>query len=74
MSTLAVAVLALVSRVSPAAAALKDTAPQADQAALAVPHWPGVVPLIAAAGLLIVTWAASALVAARRDSRGASLS
>ncbi|HEY6786283.1 MAG TPA: hypothetical protein VI365_03130 [Trebonia sp.] len=72
MSTLAVVVLALVSGVSPAAAALKDTAPQADQAALSVPHWPGVVPLVAAAGLLAVTWTASVLVASRRDSRGAS--
>jgi hypothetical protein len=60
--------------VSPAAAALKDTAPVTDAAALALPHWPGVVPLVAAAGLLAVTWTASVLVATRRDSRGASLS
>jgi hypothetical protein len=64
----------LVSGVSPAAAALKDTAPVTDAAALALPHWPGVVPLVAAAGLLAVTWTASVLVATRRDSRGASLS
>jgi hypothetical protein len=51
-----------------------DTAPEADQAALAMPHWPGLVPLVAAAGLLAVTWAASVLVATRRDSRGASAS
>jgi hypothetical protein len=74
LSTLAVVVLALVSGVSPAAAALKDTAPVTDAAALALPHWPGVVPLVAAAGLLAVTWTASVLVATRRDSRGASLS
>jgi len=39
-----------------------------------MPHWPGLVPLVAAAGLLAVTWAASVLVATRRDSRGASAS
>ena len=69
LSTLAVVVLALVSSVSPAAAALKDTAPVADEAALSLPHWPGIVPLVAAAGLLAVTWAASVHVATRRDSR-----
>jgi hypothetical protein len=74
LSTLAVVVLALVSGVSPAAAALKDTAPDADERMLSLPHWPGVAPLLAAAGLLAVTWAASALVAAHRDSRGASSS
>jgi Kef-type K+ transport system membrane component KefB len=72
LSTLAVVVLALVSGVSPAAAALKYTAPVTDGAALALPHWPGVVPLVAAAGLLAVTWTASVLVATRRDNRGAS--
>jgi hypothetical protein len=67
LSTLAVVVLALASGVSPAAAALKDTGPQASQAALALPHWPGTVPFGTAAVLLAATWTASALVAARRD-------
>jgi len=67
LSTLAVVVLALVSGVSPAAAALKDTGPEANQAALSLPHWPGVVPFVTAAALLAVTWTASMLVAARRD-------
>jgi hypothetical protein len=74
LSTLTVVVLALVSGVSPAAVALKDTGPGGDQGALALPHWPGLLPLGGALGLLALTWAASMLVAARRDSRGASSS
>jgi hypothetical protein len=73
LSTLAVVVLALVAGISPAAAALRYTGPAASGAA-AAPHWPGIVPLVAAAGLLAVTWAASALVATHRDSQGASAS
>jgi len=74
LSTLTVVVLALVSGVSPAAVALKNTGPGGDQGVLALPHWPGLLPLVAAMGLLAVTWAASMLVAAHRDSRGASSS
>jgi hypothetical protein len=71
LTTLAVVVLALVAGISPAAAALRDTRNPASGLA-AAPHWPGAVPVVAAACLLAVTWTASAATAARRDSRGAS--
>jgi hypothetical protein len=72
LSTLAAVVLALASSVSPAAAALKGTGPGADVAAQALPHWPGLVPFAAALCLLAVAWAASVLVANRRDRRAQS--
>ena len=71
MSTLAAVVLALVSGVSPAAAALKDTGASGDPSS-ALPHWPGLVPFGWALCVLAVTWTASALLAARRDSRSPS--
>jgi len=73
MSTLAAVLLALVSGVSPAAAALKDTGtPGPSGTASALPHWPGLVPFAGALCVLAVTWTASALIAARRDSRAPS--
>ena len=69
LSTLAVVVVALVANISPAAAALRYTGPGTGVAAQAQPHWPGIAPMVAAACVLAITWTASALVAARRDSR-----
>jgi hypothetical protein len=63
LSTLAVVIFALASDISPASAAL------AGYGAGRAPHWPGGVPLLAAACLLAVTWTASVLAAARRDNR-----
>jgi hypothetical protein len=64
LATLAAAIFALASDVSPAGAALRlgsaaQTQPQAAQ-------WPGVAPLVASACLLAVTWGASVLAAAMR--------
>jgi hypothetical protein len=69
LTTLAAVVLALVADISPAAAALRYSGSASEGATLAQSHWPGVAPLVAAACVLAVTWTASALVAARRDSR-----
>jgi hypothetical protein len=66
LATLAAAIFALASEVSPAGAALR----QASSAQS--PHWPGAVDALGAAGLLVVTWAASSLAAARRDTRSAA--
>jgi hypothetical protein len=66
LATLAAAIFALGSDVSPAGAALRD-ASTAQSA-----HWPGAVPVVGTACLLIVTWSASSLAAARRDTRSAS--
>jgi hypothetical protein len=63
LSTLAAVIFALASDISPASAAL------AGYGAGRAPHWPGGVPLLAAACLLAVTWTASVLAAARRDNR-----
>jgi hypothetical protein len=60
LSTLAAIVLALASNVSPASAALRGNG------GLKTDHWPGSVPLIAAAALLAITWTASILAAASR--------
>jgi hypothetical protein len=64
LATLAAAIFALASDVSPAGAALRlssaaQTQPQAAE-------WPGVVPLIASACLVAVTWGASLVAAAKR--------
>jgi hypothetical protein len=64
LATLAAAIFALASDVSPVGAARRlgsaaQTEPQAAQ-------WPGVVPLVASACLLAVTWGASVLAAAKR--------
>jgi hypothetical protein len=67
MATLAVAIFALASDVSPAGAALHvaRTAQNLPQAA----QWPGAVPVIAAVCLVAVTWTASTYAAARRENR-----
>ncbi|WP_300611988.1 hypothetical protein [Trebonia sp.] len=67
LATLAVAVFALASGVSPAGAALRESSAAQSQPRAA--HWPGGVPLAAAACLLAVTWTASTYAAARRESR-----
>ncbi len=67
LATLAVAVFALASGVSPAGAALRESSAAQSQPQAA--HWPGGVPLAAAACLLAVTWTASTYAAARRENR-----
>jgi len=67
MATLAVAIFALASDVSPAGAALHESS--AAQNLPQVAQWPGTVPLIAAVCLLAVTWTASTYAAARRENR-----
>lgn len=62
LSTLAAVILALASDISPASAALRHSS-----GALKTPHWPGGVPLLAAACLVAVTWTASVLAAAKRS-------
>jgi hypothetical protein len=68
LATLAVAIFALASDVSPASAALgrRTTAQEASPLAA---HWPGTTPVLVAAGLLAVTWFASTYAAARRENR-----
>jgi hypothetical protein len=66
LSTLAAAVFALASDISPASAAL------AGYGAGRAPHWPGGVPLLAAGCLLAITWTASVRAAARRERGSAS--
>jgi hypothetical protein len=61
LTTLAAAIVAVASDVSPAGAALRHSAVTQTAA-----QWPGITPAIAALSLLAVTWAASALAAARR--------
>ena len=62
LATLALAIFALASDVSPAGAALRHAGTASS------PHWPGAVQILGAIFLLAVTWTASALVAARRES------
>jgi hypothetical protein len=64
LATLAAAIFALASDVSPAGAALRLSSAAQSQPQAA--QWPGAVPLIAAAGLVAITWSASVLAAARR--------
>jgi hypothetical protein len=71
LSTLAAAIVAVATNVSPAGAALRHAAPSAQAASAASAQWPGLTPFLAAVCLAAVTWTASALVAARRDSRSA---
>jgi hypothetical protein len=66
LATLAAAVFALASDISPAGAALRHASNAFS------PHWPGAVQVLGAACLLAVTWTASVLVAARRDSGSAA--
>jgi hypothetical protein len=62
LATLGAAVFALASDVSPAGAALRHASNAFS------PHWPGAVQVAGAGCLLAVTWTASVLAAARRDS------
>jgi hypothetical protein len=68
LSTLCVVVLALASRVSPAAAALRYRG----GAGTLIAHWPGIIPVLASGCLIAVAWTAAAMAAARRDSRAPS--
>jgi hypothetical protein len=61
LGTVAAVVLALASDASPASAALRGSG-----AAVQSPAWPSGVPLLAAVVLLVISWTASALAAARR--------
>jgi hypothetical protein len=61
LATLATAIFALASDVSPASAALRRGGTRAAQG-------PGPVPLVAAACLLTVIWGASLYAGARRDN------
>lgn len=68
LATLAVAIFALASDVSPASAALRRRTTAQAASPLAA-HWPGSTPVLAAACLLAVAWFASAYAAARRENR-----
>jgi hypothetical protein len=72
MATLAAAIVALVTDVSPAAAALAHTAAAASNPTAA--NWPGPVSLAGAALLLLATWALSLRAAAFRDTRAPTVS
>lgn len=63
LSTLTAVIFALASDVSPAGAALRHSGLSSG------PEWPGAGSVIAALCLAAVTWTASSLAAARRDSR-----
>jgi hypothetical protein len=63
LATIAAVVLALVSSVSPASAALRGSG-----AAIQSASWPAGVPLLAAAALLAVSWLVSSQLAARRGN------
>lgn len=65
LATLAAAVVAVASDVSPAGAALRHPA-----SAPSTAQWPGPGPAVAAVALLAAAWAASALAAARRGLPG----
>jgi hypothetical protein len=64
LATLAAAIFALASDVSPAGAALRLSSAAQSQPQAA--QWPGVVPLVASACLVAVTWGASVFAAAKR--------
>lgn len=66
LATLAAAIFALASDVSPAGAALRHASSAQS------PHWPDAFDVLAAVCLLAVTWTASSLVAARRESASSS--
>jgi hypothetical protein len=66
LATLAAVIVALAAGISPANAALRTSG--ATRAARSQgAHWPGVVPLLGAACLLVIAWTASAGAAARRE-------
>jgi hypothetical protein len=66
LSTLAAIIVALVTEVSPANAAISHTTAQA--AGPLAANWPGAGSLLGAACLLALTWAVSVLAATRRDT------
>ena len=66
LATLAAAIFALASDVSPAGAALRHASTGQS------PHWPGAADALGAVILLVVTWSASVLAATRRDTRSAT--
>jgi hypothetical protein len=66
LATLAAAIFALASDVSPAGAALRHASSAQSQ------HWPSAVNVLSAACLLAITWSASLFAATRRDTRSAS--
>jgi hypothetical protein len=61
LATLAAAIVALASDVSPAGAALRHASSAQS------PHWPGAPDVLGAACLLAVAWAASVVAAGRRE-------
>lgn len=67
LATIAAVVFALASDISPAGAALRY-----GQATSQTEHWPGGVPFIGSAILLVVVWTASVYAAGRRDSGSAA--
>ena len=66
LATLAAAIFALASDISPAGAALRHASSGQS------PHWPSAADALGAACLLIFTWSASVLAATRRDTRSAA--
>lgn len=66
LATLAAAIFALASDISPAGAALRHASSGQS------PHWPSAADALGAACLLILTWSASVLAATRRDTRSAA--
>jgi hypothetical protein len=69
LATLAVAIFALASDVSPASAALRHRVTAAQSVAQVSAHWPGIAPVLTAACVLAVAWTASTYAAARRENR-----
>jgi drug/metabolite transporter (DMT)-like permease len=67
MATLAAVVLAFVTNISPAAAALSQPGGQSNNPLAA--NWPGLGSVVGAVVLLLVCWTGSLLVAQRRESR-----
>jgi hypothetical protein len=63
LSTIGAVLVALVSSVSPASAALRGSG-----ASIQAARWPAGTPFVVAAGLLVVSWLVSAVLAARRGS------
>jgi hypothetical protein len=61
LATLAAAIVALASDVSPAGAALRHAS------SVQSPHWPGTADVLGAACLLAVAWTASVVAAAWRE-------
>ena len=66
LATLAAAIVALASGVSPANAALRHSGGTQDSQSQGT-HWPGMIPLLVAVCLLAIAWTTSVLVATRRE-------